>query len=93
MNNDKKLLAEAYEQVLTQEATFLDFPSYNSRIQERDFYQLIDRSFGRDKEKLFKQFEAYRQGIMDRSNNKILNPYKEGTFGFYLYNLAIGSKR
>jgi hypothetical protein len=93
MNKDERLLAEQYELVLTQEATIFDFPSYNSKIQEKDFYQLIDRNFRGDKEKLYKQFEAFRQGVTDKSNNKISNPYREGTFGYYLYNLAVGSKR
>jgi hypothetical protein len=92
MNNDRKLLAEMYDRILTQEATILDYPSYNSKIQEKDFYLLIDRNFQGDKEKLFKQFEAFRQGIMDKSNNKISNPYRIGTFGYYLYNLAIGNR-
>jgi hypothetical protein len=88
MNKDQELLAEQYELVLTQEATFLDFPSYNSKIDEKDFNRLINRNFQGDKEKLFKQFEAFKQGVIDKSNNKVSNPYKEGTFGYYLYNLA-----
>ena len=93
MNKDQRLLAEQYELVLTQEATIFDFPSYNSKIQEKDFYQLIDRNFQNNKEKIFKQFEAFRQGIMDKSINKVSNPYRVDTFGYYLYNLAIGNKR
>jgi len=93
MNKDERLLVEQYELVLAQEATFLDFPSYNSKIKDKDFYLLIDRNFQGNKEKLFRHFEAFRQGIMDKSNNKVSNPYREGTFGYYLYNLAIGSKK